>query len=107
MIEVTLNPAYKTRLMLYKLKSTFKLVGTTSYVTTLTVVTQITPVVKFVRNQTMNDTTRKFPRTLAEAFPDSPQPNFEKTMDKEDQLVIISALIITGVLIMLAVVGVI
>jgi hypothetical protein len=55
----------------------------------------------------MNDTTRKFPRTLAEAFPDSPQPNFEKTMDKEDQLVIISALIITGVLIMLAVVGVI
>ena len=32
MIEVILNPAYKTRLMLYKLKSTFKLVGTTSYV---------------------------------------------------------------------------
>jgi hypothetical protein len=54
-----------------------------------------------------NETTRTFPRTLTEAFPDSPQPNFEKTMDKEDQLVIISALVITGVLIVLAIVGVI
>jgi hypothetical protein len=54
-----------------------------------------------------NETTRTFPRTLAEAFPDSSQPNFEKTMDKEDQLVIISALVITGLFIVLAVVGVI
>ena len=61
--------------------------------------------IKFFYNG--NETTRTFPRTLAEAFPANPQPNFEKTMDKEDQFVIISALIITGVLIMLAVVGVI
>ena len=61
--------------------------------------------IKFFYNG--NETTRTFPRTLAEAFPANPQPNFEKTMDKEDQFVIISALIITGVLIMLAVMGVI
>ena len=55
----------------------------------------------------MNDTTRKFPRTLAEAFPDSPQPNFEtNTMDKEDKIVITAAAIITVVIIVLGYLGV-
>lgn len=54
----------------------------------------------------MNDTTRKFPRTLAEAFPDSPQPNFETTMDKEDKIVITAAAIITVVIIVLGYLGV-
>ena len=106
MIEIILNPAYKTKLMHYKLHSTFKLLGTTSYVTTQTVVTLITQDVNFVRSQIMNDTTRKFPRTLAEAFPDSPQPNFETTMDKEDKIVITAAAIITVVIIILGYLGV-
>jgi len=106
MIEIILTPAYKTKLMHYKLQSTFKLLGTTSYVTTQTVVTLITQDVIFVRNQIMNDTTRKFPRTLAEAFPDSPQPNFETTMDKEDKIVITAAAIITVVIIILGYLGV-
>jgi len=107
MIEIILTPAYKTKLMHYKLQSTFKLLGTTSYVTTQTVVTLITQDVIYVRNQTMNDTTRKFPRTLAEAFPDSPQPNFEtNTMDKEDKIVITAAAIITVVIIVLGYLGV-
>ena len=106
MIEIILTPAYKTKLMHYKLQSTFKLLGTTSYVTTQTVVTLITQDVNLVRSQIMNDTTRKFPRTLAEAFPDSPQPNFETTMDKEDKIVITAAAIITVVIIILGYLGV-
>ena len=106
MIAIILTPAYKTKLMHYKLQSTFKLLGTTSYVTTQTVVTLITQDVNFVRSQIMHDTTRKFPRTLAEAFPDSPQPNFETTMDKEDKIVITAAAIITVVIIVLGYLGV-
>ena len=38
----------------------------------------------------INDTHKKYPRTLREAFPDAPEPNFEEEkMDKEDKLVIV------------------
>ena len=41
--------------------------------------------IKFFYNG--NETTRTFPRTLAEAFPTTPQPNFEDDMDNEDKLI--------------------
>ena len=41
--------------------------------------------IKF-RKGNINPTTRTFPRTLAEAFPETPEPNFEKPMDKEDKI---------------------
>ena len=41
--------------------------------------------IKFFYNG--NETTRTFPRTLAEAFPATPQPNFEDDMDNEDKLI--------------------
>lgn len=43
----------------------------------------------------INDTHKKYPRTLREAFPDSPEPNFEEEkMDKEDRLVLIACAVI-------------
>lgn len=49
----------------------------------------MTMTIKFTKGN-INPTTKKFPRTLREAFPDAPEPNFEEEkMDKEDQLVIV------------------
>ena len=49
----------------------------------------MTMTIKFTKGN-INPTTKKFPRTLSEAFPEAPEPTFEKTeMNKEDQLVIV------------------
>ena len=52
-----------------------------------------------------NTTTRTFPRTLAEAFPENPHPNFESKMDKEDKLVIACSVAILAVLFILTIGG--
>jgi hypothetical protein len=44
--------------------------------------------IKFIKGN-INPTTKKFPRTLSEAFPEAPEPTFETDMDKEDKLVIV------------------
>lgn len=45
--------------------------------------------IKF-RKGNINPTTKNFPRTLSEAFPENPEPSFEKdTFDKDDKIVII------------------
>ena len=54
----------------------------------------------------INDTHKKYPRTLREAFPDSPEPNFEKEkMDKEDRLVLIACAVISVILVTLVIGG--
>jgi len=53
--------------------------------------------IKFTKGN-INPTTKKFPRTLAEAFPDAPEANFDRSFDKEDKLVIVACIVI-GVLV--------
>ena len=54
----------------------------------------------------INDTHKKYPRTLHEAFPDSPEPNFEEEkMDKEDRLVLIACAVIFVILVILVIGG--
>ena len=54
--------------------------------------------IKFFYNG--NETTRTFPRTLAEAFPENPEPNFEEDgIDKEDKMVITACIVIAIILI--------
>jgi hypothetical protein len=52
--------------------------------------------IKFYYNG--NITTRKFPRTLAEAFPESQNNTFEDGMDKEDKLVVVACVIAAAIL---------
>ena len=59
--------------------------------------------IKFTKGN-INPTTKKFPRTLAEAFPYAPEPNFDRPMDKEDVLVI-AVCVVIAVLFVAAVVG--
>ena len=59
--------------------------------------------IKFYYNG--NTTTRKFPRTLAEAFPENPQPNFDNGIDAEDKLVIIGSVVILTILFALTIGG--
>ena len=57
--------------------------------------------IKF-RKGDINPTTKTFPRTLAEAFPENPEPNFEEDgIDKEDKMVIISCIVIAIILFIL------
>ena len=57
--------------------------------------------IKF-RKGNINPTTKTFPRTLAEAFPENPEPNFEKEgFDKEDKMVIIACFVIAFILFIL------
>jgi len=54
----------------------------------------------------INDTHKKYPRTLREAFPDAPEPNFEEEkMDKEDRLVLIACAVIFVILVTLVIGG--
>ena len=54
----------------------------------------------------INDTHKKYPRTLKEAFPEAPEPNFEKEkMDKEDRLVVIACAVISVILVTLVIGG--
>ena len=54
--------------------------------------------IKF-RKGNINPTTKTFPRTLAEAFPENPKPNFEQDgIDKEDKMVIIACIVILIIL---------
>jgi len=53
--------------------------------------------IKFTKGN-INPTTKKFPRTLAEAFPEAPKANFDRPFDKEDKLVIVACIVI-GVLV--------
>jgi hypothetical protein len=53
--------------------------------------------IKFTKGN-INPTTKKFPRTLAEAFPKAPEANFDRPFDKEDKLVIVACIVI-GVLV--------
>jgi len=53
--------------------------------------------IKFTKGN-INPTTKKFPRTLAEAFPETPEANFDRPFDKEDKLVIVACILI-GVLV--------
>lgn len=47
----------------------------------------------------INPTTKKFPRTLSEAFPENPDPTFEKEgFDKEDKLVMTACIVIAFIL---------
>ena len=50
--------------------------------------------IKFTKGN-INPTTKKFPRTLAEAFPEAPEANFDSPFDKEDKLVIVACIIIS------------
>lgn len=57
--------------------------------------------IKF-RKGNINPTTKTFPRTLAEAFPENPKPNFEQDgIDKEDKMVIIACIVILIILFIL------
>lgn len=57
--------------------------------------------IKF-RKGNINSTTKTFPRTLAEAFPENPEPNFEdKGFDKEDKMVITACIVISIILFIL------
>ena len=57
--------------------------------------------IKF-RKGNINPTTKTFPRTLAEAFPENPEPNFEEEgFDKEDKMVITACIIISIILFIL------
>jgi len=57
--------------------------------------------IKF-RKGNINPTTKTFPRTLAEAFPENPEPNFENEgFDKEDKMVITACIIISIILFIL------
>jgi len=57
--------------------------------------------IKF-RKGNINSTTKTFPRTLAEAFPENPEPNFENEgFDKEDKMVITACIIISIILFIL------
>ena len=57
--------------------------------------------IKF-RKGNINPTTKTFPRTLAEAFPENPEPNFEEDgIDKEDKMVIIVCIVIAIILFIL------
>jgi len=57
--------------------------------------------IKF-RKGNINPTTKTFPRTLAEAFPEHPEPNFEKNeIDKEDKMVITVCIVIAIILFIL------
>jgi len=49
--------------------------------------------IKFTKGN-INPTTKKFPRTLAEAFPEAPEANFDRLFDKEDKLVIVACIVI-------------
>ena len=54
------------------------------------------------RKGNINPTTKTFPRTLAEAFPENPKPNFEQDgIDKEDKMVIIACIVILIILFIL------
>ena len=57
--------------------------------------------IKF-RKGNINPTTKTFPRTLAEAFPEHPEPNFEQEgFDKEDKMVITACIVIAFILFIL------
>ena len=57
--------------------------------------------IKF-RKGNINPTTKTFPRTLAEAFPEHPEPNFkDEGFDKEDKMVIIACFVIAFILFIL------
>ena len=61
--------------------------------------------IKFTKGN-INPTTKKYPRTLREAFPDAPEPNFEEEkMDKEDRLVLIACAVIFVILVTLVIGG--
>ena len=61
--------------------------------------------IKFTKGN-INPTTKKYPRTLREAFPEAPEPNFEKEkMDKEDSLVLIACAVISVILVTLVIGG--
>ena len=54
--------------------------------------------IKF-RKGNINPTTKTFPRTLADAFPENPEPNFEEEeFDKEDKLVMTACIVIAFIL---------
>lgn len=54
------------------------------------------------RKGNINPTTKTFPRTLAEAFPENPEPNFEEDgIDKEDKMVITACIVIAIILFIL------
>ena len=62
--------------------------------------------IKF-RKGNINPTTKTFPRTLAEAFPNNPEPNFEeKGFDKEDKLVMTACVVIAFILFTLIIWGI-
>ena len=63
--------------------------------------------IRFIKGTT-NPTTKRFPRTLAEAFPDSPEPNFDNDgLDKADVIVIVGCVCVVLPLLVLAILGVI
>jgi len=49
--------------------------------------------IKFIKGN-INPTTRTFPRTLAQAFPEAPEPNFERPMDKEDIIAVVGCIVV-------------
>lgn len=50
-----------------------------------------------VKNPEMNDTTRVFPRTLAQAFQSAPEwHDYRPEMDKEDYFVTVAGLAVLG-----------
>lgn len=53
----------------------------------------MTMTIKFTKGN-INPTTRKFPRTLAQAFPEAPEPNFERPMDKEDIIAVVGCIVV-------------
>ena len=90
----------------WKPKRSTKSVTKVIYFTILTAVTLTTPVALLAKGAKMNNTTKKYPRTLREAFPDAPEPNFEKEgLDKEDVIVIVGCVCVTLFLIVLVIGG--